>query len=121
MRRLTHIVPSQTLGPLRRYSGKLYGPRYLHVVEFLSMKHRLTKDSVRALLDSYWRYLTREVLGHGHEICIPGVGSLIRKTKMQNIPNQGFYETHSLIIRKQRMSKLHVDEEDDEDAGPSEE
>lgn len=116
MRRLTTVVPAEPLGRLRRYSGKLYGTSYVEIVEFLSMKHRISKASVRALLDSYWRYLTSEVLKHGGRVVIPGVGALNRTVKQVNIPKYGPYETHSLVIAKSKMSVLHIDQEDDEDA-----
>lgn len=116
MRRLTTVVPAEPLGRLRRYSGKLYGTSYVEIIEFLSMKHRISKASVRALLDSYWRYLTSEVLKHGGRVVIPGVGALKRITKVKEMPKYGVYEMHSLIIAKSRMTVLHIDQEDDEDA-----
>lgn len=115
-RRLTHVIPAQTMGPLQRYSGKLYGSRYLHVVEFLSMKHRLTKASVRALLESYWRYVSGEVERNGQRIVIPGIGALEQsQRKLVNVFGTGNYqETTILRFQRSRMGVRYLHQEDDE-------
>jgi hypothetical protein len=123
MRRLTTVVPSEPLGNLRRYSGKLYGHSHLDIVEFLSMKHRISKASVRALLISYWRYLTREVMEHGETVVIPGVGRLKRRvsdTLISRTTGEKITGTGMAFVTGY-MSIRYIDQEDDEDAGPREE
>ena len=123
MRRLTTVIPSEPLGNLRRYSGKLYGPSHLDIVEFLSMKHRISKASVRSLLVSYWRYLTREVMEHGETVMIPGVGTLKRQvsdTLTSRTTGEKVTGT-SMRFLTSHMSVRYIEQEDDEDAGPKEE
>lgn len=117
MRQLVEIVPAELLGPFREgaFKARLYGPRLGDLVQFVSVKHRITQNSARFIIRTIFDYIGAETLKNNETVGIPRFGNIYRG---RNITGPGGRSGPQLLIaRNSFVSKLeHF--EDPEDAGP---